>query len=72
MPNEDGSGAGFGIGIGLDDAWVVQIVKDVGNYGEIFERNVGESDAAQDCARQECPVEQGRPAIRAADPLSGS
>ena len=23
--------------------WAAQIVKDVGNYGEIFERNVGES-----------------------------
>jgi general L-amino acid transport system substrate-binding protein len=43
VPNEDGSGAGFGVGIGLDDAWAAQIVKNVGNYGEIFERNVGES-----------------------------
>ena len=39
--SEDGSAAGFGTGIGLPEEWVVQIVKHVGNYGEIFERNVG-------------------------------
>jgi general L-amino acid transport system substrate-binding protein len=31
----------FGKGIGLDNDWVVKIVKGVGNYGEIYERNVG-------------------------------
>ena len=41
VKNADGSAAGFGTGIGLDEDWVVQIVKAVGNYGEIFERNVG-------------------------------
>jgi general L-amino acid transport system substrate-binding protein len=43
VANADGSAAGFGTGIGLDEAWVVQIIKGVGNYGEIFERNVGEN-----------------------------
>jgi general L-amino acid transport system substrate-binding protein len=33
--------AGFGKGLGLDDAWAVNIIKAVGNYGESFERNVG-------------------------------
>jgi general L-amino acid transport system substrate-binding protein len=33
----------FGAGIGLANDWVVNIIKAVGNYGEIFERNVGES-----------------------------
>jgi general L-amino acid transport system substrate-binding protein len=41
VKNEDGSAAGFGTGIGLDEEWVVYIIKSVGNYGEIFERNVG-------------------------------
>jgi general L-amino acid transport system substrate-binding protein len=41
VKNEDGSAAGFGTGIGLDEEWIVHIVKGVGNYGEIFERNVG-------------------------------
>jgi general L-amino acid transport system substrate-binding protein len=31
----------FGKGIGLDNDWAYRIVKQVGNYGEIFERNVG-------------------------------
>ena len=30
----------FGKGIGLDNDWVARIVKGVGNYGEIYERNV--------------------------------
>src|SRR6476660_7563724 len=35
----------FGTGIGLTNDWAYQIVKHVGNYGEIFERNLGESSA---------------------------
>ena len=41
VKNADGSAAGFGTGIGLGEEWIVQIVKGTGNYGEIFERNVG-------------------------------
>jgi general L-amino acid transport system substrate-binding protein len=37
-----GAEGDFGVGIGLANDWVVNIVKAVGNYGEIFERNVGE------------------------------
>jgi general L-amino acid transport system substrate-binding protein len=32
---------GLGKALGVDDRWVVNIVKQVGNYGESFERNVG-------------------------------
>jgi general L-amino acid transport system substrate-binding protein len=31
----------FGKGLGLDNEWAYRIIKQVGNYGEIFERNVG-------------------------------
>ncbi len=31
----------FGRGIGVDNDWAYQIIKQVGNYGESFERNVG-------------------------------
>ncbi len=31
----------FGKGIGLENDWVVRIIKAVGNYGESYERNVG-------------------------------
>lgn len=33
----------FGETVGLTNDWVARIVKHVGNYGEVFERNVGES-----------------------------
>ncbi len=32
---------GLGKALGLDDKWVYNIIKQVGNYREIFERNVG-------------------------------
>lgn len=36
-----GKDGNFGADIGLTNAWAYQIVKHVGNYGEVFERNVG-------------------------------
>ena len=33
---------GMGKALGVDEAWVVNIVKQVGNYGESYERNVGQ------------------------------
>ena len=32
---------GAGKGIGLKDDWAAQIIRQVGNYGEVFERNLG-------------------------------
>lgn len=32
---------GLGQGFGLDDEWAYRVIKQVGNYGEIFERNLG-------------------------------
>jgi general L-amino acid transport system substrate-binding protein len=32
---------GMGKALGLGDKWAYNIIKQVGNYGEIFERNVG-------------------------------
>jgi general L-amino acid transport system substrate-binding protein len=32
---------GLGKALGLDDKWAYNIIKQVGNYGEIFDRNVG-------------------------------
>ena len=32
----------YGHALGLDDDWAFLIVKAVGNYGEIFERNLGQ------------------------------
>jgi len=35
--------ANLGSDLGLDERWAYRIVKQVGNYGEIFERNLGKS-----------------------------
>jgi general L-amino acid transport system substrate-binding protein len=43
VKNADGTAQGFGTGIGLSEEWAYNIVKQVGNYGEIFERNLGQS-----------------------------
>lgn len=45
-PNADvkrilGKDGDFGKGLGLDNEWAVRVIKQVGNYGEIYERNVG-------------------------------
>jgi general L-amino acid transport system substrate-binding protein len=33
----------FGEGIGISNDWAYKVIKQVGNYGEVFERNVGAS-----------------------------
>jgi general L-amino acid transport system substrate-binding protein len=33
----------FGKGLGLSKDWAYRIIKHVGNYGEVFNRNVGEA-----------------------------
>ena len=34
-------GPGAGRALGLDDDWAVRVIREVGNYGELFERNLG-------------------------------
>ncbi len=34
---------GVGVSLDLDDRWAYNIIKQVGNYGEVFERNLGRS-----------------------------
>ena len=36
-----GTTPGMGKALGVDDKWAYTIIKQVGNYGESFERNVG-------------------------------
>lgn len=38
-----GREAGFGKAIGLDDKWAYNVIKQVGNYAEIWDRNLGAS-----------------------------
>lgn len=34
---------GLGKSLGLDEAWAARVIEQVGNYGEIFERNLGKN-----------------------------
>ncbi|NLH81405.1 MAG: amino acid ABC transporter substrate-binding protein [Phyllobacteriaceae bacterium] len=36
------AGSTIGVDLGVDNAWAANIVKAVGNYGEVFERNLGQ------------------------------
>jgi general L-amino acid transport system substrate-binding protein len=36
-----GVSPGNGAALGLDEAWARHVIGDVGNYGEVFERNLG-------------------------------
>jgi len=40
-----GQEGSLGRGLGLKDDWAYQIIKQVGNYGEVFERNFGEKSS---------------------------
>ena len=40
-----GMEGGTGKGLGLNDDWLYQVIKQVGNYGEIFDRNLGRDSA---------------------------
>lgn len=40
-----GMDADFGTPLGLSRDWTIQVVKQVGNYGEIFERTLGQSSS---------------------------
>lgn len=51
---------GFGAMLGLDDDWAFNAIRQVGNYGEIFERNVG--------ARSALKLERGQNALWNASP----
>ncbi len=42
-----GASGGFGKMLGLDDRWAYNAIRAVGNYGEIFERNVGKGSPLQ-------------------------
>lgn len=36
-----GAGGGYGAALGVDDEWALRVVRAVGNYGQMFERNLG-------------------------------
>ena len=56
--------------LGLDKDWAYRAIKAVGNYGEIFERNVGPKTALELPRGTQQPVDQGRPDVRPAGALN--
>jgi general L-amino acid transport system substrate-binding protein len=40
-----GTSGEFGSRLGLDNRWMLNAIKAVGNYGEVFERNVGQGSS---------------------------
>jgi general L-amino acid transport system substrate-binding protein len=50
---------GMGKALGLDEKWVYNIIKQVGNYGEMFERNVGQGSTLKIARGQNALWTQG-------------
>ena len=48
---------GMGKALGLDEKWAYNEIKLVGNYGEIFDRNLGQDHRAQIRARAQQSVD---------------
>ena len=62
-----GTEGSYGEDLGLTKDWAARIIRHVGNYGEIYERNVGVGIAAENPARPELALERRRHPVRAAD-----
>ena len=62
-----GTEGAYGEDLGLTKDWAARIIRHVGNYGEVYDRNVGDGLEAEDPARAELAVEQRRHPVRAAD-----
>ena len=50
---------GMGKALGVDEKWVYNIIKQVGNYGEMFERNVGQGSTLKIARGQNALWTQG-------------
>ena len=61
----------YGEGLGLTTDWAYRIVRHVGQLRRFLRAQCRRADTAEDPARPEWPLEPGRPAIRASDPVRG-
>ena len=64
-----GTDGDFGEQMGLTKDWAVRIVRLVGNYAEVYDRNVGLKSRLGIPARHQSALDQWRHSVRAADPL---
>lgn len=60
---------GLGRMLGLNDDWAYQIVKQVGNYGEVFERNLGAESPLELQRGLNAPWNAATPGLMYAPPL---
>ena len=60
----------YGKSMGVSKDWAYRIIKQVGNYGEVLRAQSRRGIAAEDQARPQCALEQGRHSICAADHLT--
>ena len=65
-----GTEGAYGEELGLPKDWAARIIRHVGNYGEIYERNVGEDSKLKDSARPEPALERRRHPVRPADQVT--
>ena len=65
-----GTEGAYGEELGLPRDWAARIIRHVGNYGEIYERNVGADIEAADSARAEPALERRRHPVRPADQVT--
>ena len=56
-------------GLDLDPDFAVNVIEQVGNYGEIFDRNVGAGSTARPRAWPQRPLDRRRAALRPALPV---
>ena len=59
----------YGEDLGLTKDWAVRIIRNVGNYGEVYDRNVGSESKLKHSARAQPTLERRRHPVRAADPV---
>ena len=64
-----GTDGAYGEELGLTKDWAARIIRRVGNYGEVYERNVGRRLRARHTTRTESIMEYRRHSICPADPL---
>ena len=64
-----GTDGNFGEQLGLSKDWVVRIVGLVGNYVEVYDRNVGSKSRTENSPRPQRAVDQRRHSLRTAGPL---
>ncbi len=64
-----GSDTGYGGMLGLDDLWARRAIKAVGNYGELFERNLGAKSALKLERGLNAPWNAEKPGLLYAPPI---